>query len=60
MAKKRDDQRLFDYDRRIELKLRLAAKRAAETPTTGVFAGVFGPLPPREILDRLIERVRRL
>jgi len=60
MAKKRDDKRLFDYDRRIELKLRLAAKRAAEAPTAGVFVRDFGPLPPKEVLDRLIERVRRL
>jgi len=51
-------KRLFEIDRRMELKMRLSAKRAAEAGTE------LGPLSPdfpeRELVTRLIERVRRL
>ena len=52
-------KRLFDTDRRMELKLRLLAKRAGTEELTDA-----GPLalnlPERELVRRLIERVRQL
>ncbi len=53
-------QRLFDYDRSVELRLRFAIKRklAAERtiiPKTGALQ-----LVENEVVDRLIERVRHL
>lgn len=52
-------KRLFEVDRRMELKMRLAAKRADDGDLVGT-----GPLsaevPERETLSRLIDRVRRL
>lgn len=58
MAAKKGDKRLFEADRRMELKLRLAAKRAGDAggPETLDLAG----RPDRETLDRLIVRVRQL
>ncbi len=52
-------KRLFETDRRMELKLRLSAKRAAteELEETGPLA--TDP-PEREVVTRLIERVRKL
>jgi hypothetical protein len=52
-------KRLFETDRRMELKLRLAAKRAEQDSLPGT-----GPLsaevPERDTLARLIDRVRQL
>lgn len=52
-------KRVFEIDRRMELKLRLSAKRAgeAELPETGPLVPT---VPGQEILSRLIDRVRRL
>ncbi len=60
MAPKKIDRRLFEYDRRMELKLRLAAKRATEPARGDLALPELGPLPEREVVDRLIEKVRRL
>lgn len=51
-------RRLFELDRKMELKLRLAARRAEEGAPRE--SGRPGELPPREVVDRLIDRVRRL
>ncbi len=52
-------KRLFEADRRMELKLRLLAKRAGseDLVETGPLAA---DLPERELVTRLIERVRKL
>jgi hypothetical protein len=60
MARKRFDKRLFEVDRRMELKMRLAAKRAAEPTRTDMLFAEFAALQDREIVDRLIDKVRRL
>lgn len=52
-------KRLFETDRRMELKLRLAAKRADTGEPTGT-GPLSGEVPERELLTRLINRVRRL
>jgi hypothetical protein len=53
-------RRMFEHDRRMEFKLRLAAKRADEAGPPAGTALVLDGLPDRQILDRLIEKVRRL
>ena len=54
------NRRLFETDRRMELKLRLAAKRASiAEPATAAALELEGP-PDRQVLSKLIERVRRL
>jgi hypothetical protein len=52
-------KRLFEADRRMELKLRLLAKRVGseDLVETGPLAT---ELPERELVTRLIERVRKL
>ena len=52
-------KRIFETDRRMELKMRLSAKRAesADLPGTGPLSP---DVPGQELLSRLIERVRRL
>jgi hypothetical protein len=60
MAPKKVDRRLFEHDRRMELKLRLAAKRALEPVRGDMALPELGALPEREVVDRLIEKVRRL
>ncbi len=52
-------RRLFDIDRRMELKMRLTAKKAGagELPETGPLSP---DAPEQELVSRLIERVRRL
>jgi hypothetical protein len=52
-------RRLFETDRRMELKMRLAAKRADSIETTGT-GPLMAEVPERELLTRLIDRVRRL
>jgi hypothetical protein len=53
-------QRVFEQDRRMELRLRLAAKQAAENrPPAAELAG-WGDLPEPEVVARLIARVRKL
>ncbi len=53
------EKRLFEADRRMELKLRLSAKRAGAEDL--VETGPLATDPPeRELVTRLIERVRKL
>ncbi len=57
MAKSK--RRIFEHDRRMELKLRIAAKRVnGGSQAQGMLQ--LGELPEREIVDRLIRRVQRL
>lgn len=53
-------QRIFEIDRRMELRLRLAAKRLGDRERFGPVAEYIAGQPEREVVDRLIERVRRL
>ncbi|MGA9531896.1 MAG: hypothetical protein WBR18_04200 [Anaerolineales bacterium] len=57
MAKKR--KQVFESDRKMELRLRLAVKRASESSRELPMQLDSSP-PPREILDRLIHRVQHL
>ena len=52
-------RRVFEVDRRIELKLRLVAKRAGVADAVGT-GPLSAELPERDLVTRLIERVRRL
>ena len=54
------DRRVFEMDRRMELKLRLAAKKAAILGQTGGLSLGLEGLPDRHLVARIIERVRRL
>ena len=58
MAKK--TKQVFKKDRRRQLRLRLAAKRAGGQGQSGSLTMPFYDFPERELLDRIIERVRRL
>ena len=53
-------KRIFDHDRRMELRLRLAAKKAGKPVLSGSQGGLIIELPEKDLLDRLINRVRRL
>jgi hypothetical protein len=54
------NRRLFECDRRMELRLRLAAKKlGSRVPPRSRAVVVLDP-PQREMVDRLIERVRKL
>jgi hypothetical protein len=54
------EKRLFEMDRRMELKMRLAAKKAIRQGQTGGLALDLEGLPERQVVTRLIEKVRRL
>jgi hypothetical protein len=57
----KDNRRLFESDRKMEVRLRLAAKKAAvQAQPRTVVAIEMEPMPERQVLDRLIERVRQL
>ena len=58
MAKKK--KQVFKKDRRKQLRLRLATKRAGGQGQTSSIAMPYYEFPERELLDRIIERVRRL
>ncbi len=53
-------QRVFRRDRRRQLRLRIALKKADGKGDTSTVALPYGVFPERELLDRIIERVRRL
>jgi hypothetical protein len=58
MSKKK--RRIFESDRRIELKVRMAVKKMREQRHTRVPASIeLSPLE-REIVHRLIDKVRKL
>ncbi len=54
------DRRVFEVDRRMELKMRLAAKKAVAQGQTGELVLEVSGAPERQLVARLIERVRRL
>jgi hypothetical protein len=54
------EKRLFEMDRRMELRMRLAAKKASRQGQTGGLALDLEGLPERQVVTRLIEKVRRL
>jgi hypothetical protein len=60
MKTKKTERRLFEVDRRMELRLRLAAKRAAEPLSAAAGGSLPILLPDEDLLGRLIEKVRRL
>jgi hypothetical protein len=53
-------QRVFEIDRRMELRLRLAAKRAKTMEKSPLIPLYNLGTPEREVVHRIIERVRRL
>jgi hypothetical protein len=60
MSKPKRKRRIFEEDKRIELKLRLAAKRAALDGRNGSETWFYEGPPEPEVVGRLIERVRSL
>lgn len=54
------NQRMFEQDRKMELRLRLAAKKAATRVSPSLVAQLVSELPEPEVVVRLINRVRRL
>ncbi len=58
MAKKKKG--FFEADRRMELRLRLAAKKASESAYAGGPRSLNVDAPERIVLDRIIDRVRKL
>ena len=57
MAKK--NKGVFEADRKMELRLRLAAKEAAH-PSNGSKPILQVRVPEREMVDRIIDRVRTM
>ena len=53
-------RRLHDADRQIEAKVRKAVRRMEDGAPEGAAASEVGETPERDLLDRLIARVRRL
>ncbi len=53
-------RRVFRRDRRRQLRLRLATKKTGGRGHSSTVALPYGGFPEREMLDRIIERVRRL
>lgn len=58
MAKKKKG--IFEADRRMELRLRLAAKRAGDGSYRSDAGVIPFDIPKAETLNRLIERVERI
>ncbi len=54
-----DKKRLFESDRRMELKMRIAATKMGVTTKAPPLVFKAGQIKP-EVIGRLIERVRRL
>jgi len=52
-------QRVFEVDRRMELRLRIAAKKSG-TQKALVVPLYMSEISKREVVERIIERVRRL
>jgi hypothetical protein len=57
MAKKR--KQVFEADRKMELRLRLAMKQVADTERD-LPVKLDSNLPARDVVDRLIDRVQGL
>ena len=53
-------KKVFETDRRMELRLRLAAKKAKVVAKPVMMPQYSHRIPEREVVTRLIERVRRL
>ena len=51
---------VFEADRRMELRLRLAAKKAVEPAYAGGPRSLSVDAPDKVVLDRIINRVRKL
>ena len=60
MKAQKTNRRVFEVDRRMELRLRLAAKRAQEPLPAGPVGTLQFMFPEEDLLDRLIEKVRQL
>lgn len=61
MATKAMERRLFEVDRRMELKMRLAAKKASQPSQLQLLLPLDVATPPeRQVVERLLDRVRSL
>lgn len=57
---KKNLRKVFEADRKMELRVRLAAKRARRMPERSL-AQKYGVITPdREVVSRIIKRVRKL
>lgn len=59
MSMSKKGKRVFEADKKMELRLRLAMKRVGEQ-ARGSTQAIEAHLPARELLDRLITRVEQL
>ena len=57
---KKDKGKLFEQDRRMELKMRIATKRLVANFRAEMPDKRATPMPEPGVVDRLIERVRAL
>jgi hypothetical protein len=53
-------KQLFESDRKMELRLRLALKQAADTGGSAASLILDRQQPPKDLVNRLIARVRKL
>jgi hypothetical protein len=58
MSKSR--KRVFEVDRRMELRLRLAAKKAQSNSKEVLVPLYATGMPEPEVINRIIERIQRL
>ena len=56
----KQSKNLFESDRKMELRLRLALKQVADAGTSGVALVLDSQQPPKELVTRLIAKVRKL
>ncbi|MEE9507659.1 MAG: hypothetical protein V3V44_00090 [Anaerolineales bacterium] len=54
------NRKVFETDRRMELRLRLAAKKARVASEPVMIPQYATRIPERELVTRIIERVRTL
>jgi hypothetical protein len=57
---KKQMRKIFEADRKMELRVRIAAKRAQTMPERALVRNYAMNTPEREIVSRIIKRVRKL
>jgi hypothetical protein len=57
---KKNLRKVFEADRKMELRVRLAAKRADRMPERSLVRKYAVITPDREVVSRIIKRVRQL
>jgi hypothetical protein len=60
MKAKKVNRKVFETDRRMELRVRLAVKRAQEPMAAAAMGSIEALAPDEGLLSRLIERLQQL